>query len=154
MGILKKLNCFVLGYIHTNPFSHFSVFNPTKTDTNIRDHTSVFESFPTVHTSYEKTSPWETVYRVQDIIVFENLRFRRFRRSTLIRKASVLESLLLARRFRKYPFSIVLVWTIGENAYKSMRFQTKTDQCGRGRTLRQDDNPTCINDEVGLLNLF
>ena len=113
MGILKKLNCFVLGYIHTNPFSHTSVFNPTKTDTYIRVHTSVFESFSTVHTSYEKTirsrSPWETVYRVEDIIVFENLRFRRFRRSTLIRKPFVFESLLLQRRFRKYPFSIVLV---------------------------------------------
>ena len=42
-------------YVHTNPFSYVSVFDPTKTDTNIRVHTSVFESFSTVHTSYEKT---------------------------------------------------------------------------------------------------
>ena len=74
-------------------------------------------------------------YRVHDVSVFKNLCFRRFRPSTLIRKASVFESLHLGRRFRKPPFSwvkvsifsIVLVWTIGENAYKSMRFQTKTD---------------------------
>ena len=97
MGQLKKLNCFVLGYVHTNPFSYTSVFDRTKTDTNIRVHTSVFDSFPTVDTSYKKTirfrSPWETVYRVHDVSVFENLSFRRFRRSTPIRKASVFESL-------------------------------------------------------------
>ena len=90
---------------HTNPFSYASVFDPTKTNTNIRVHISVFESFSTVHTSYEKTirfrSPWETDYRVHDVSVFENLRFRRFRPSTLIRNASVFESLHLGRRFRK-----------------------------------------------------
>ena len=43
----------ILGYVHTNPFSYASVFDPTKTDTNIRVHTSVFESFSTVHNSYE-----------------------------------------------------------------------------------------------------
>ena len=60
--------------VHTNPFSYASVFDPTKTDTNIRVHTSVFESFSTVHTSYEKTIrfrfPWETDYRVHDVSVF------------------------------------------------------------------------------------
>ena len=51
-----------------------------------------------------------------------------FARPTLIRKASIFESLHLGRRFRKPPFSWVKVSvTIGENAYKSMRFQTKTD---------------------------
>ena len=76
-------------------------------------HTSVFESFSTVHTSYEKTirfrSPWETDYRVHDVSVFENLQFRRFRPSTLVRKASVFESLHLGRRSRKPPFSWVKV---------------------------------------------
>ena len=100
-------------YVHTNPFSYTSVFYPTETDTNIRVHTSVFESFSNVHTSYEKTirfrSPWETDYRVHDVSVFENLRFRRFRPSTLIRKASVFESRHLGRRFRKLPFSWVKV---------------------------------------------
>ena len=75
----------------TSTLIHFRMppfFNQrTKTDTNIRAHTSVFESFSTVHTSYEKTirfrSPWETDYRVHDVSVFENLRFRRFRPSTL-----------------------------------------------------------------------
>ena len=70
-------------------------------------------AFSTVHNSYEKTirfcSPWETDYRVHDVSVFENLRFRRFRPSTLIRKASVFESLHLGRRFRKPPFSLVKV---------------------------------------------
>ena len=51
-------------YVHTNPFSCASVFDPPKTDTNIR-----------VHTSYEKTirfrSPRETDYRVHDVSVFE-----------------------------------------------------------------------------------
>ena len=51
-------------------------------------------------------SPWETDYRVHDVSVFENLRFRP---STLIRKASVFESLHLGRRFRKPPFSWVKV---------------------------------------------
>ena len=41
--------------------------------------------------------------------LIENLRFRRFRPSTLIRKASVFESLQLGRRFRKLPFSSVKV---------------------------------------------
>ena len=104
---------YILGYVHINPFSYASVFYPTKTDTNIRVHTNVFESFSTVHTSYEKTirfrSPWETDYRVHDVSVFENLRFRRFRPSTLIRKASVFESLHLGRRFRKPPFSWIKV---------------------------------------------
>ena len=48
-------------------------------------------------------------YRVHDVSVFENLRFRRFHPSTLIRKASVFESLHLGRRFRKPPFSWVKV---------------------------------------------
>ena len=69
--------------------------------------------FRQVHTSYEKTihfrSPWETDYRVHDVSVFENLRFRRFRPSTLIRKASVFESLHLGRCFRKPLFSWVKV---------------------------------------------
>ena len=68
------------GYVHTNPFSYASVLYPTKTDTNIRVHTSVFESFSTVHTSCEKTirfrSPWETDYLVHDVSVFENIRLR------------------------------------------------------------------------------
>ena len=34
-------------------------------------------------------------------------------------------------------FSVV-VWTIGENASKSMRFQTKTHQCGRGLSERYE----------------
>ena len=97
------------GYVHTNPFSYASTLNPTKTDTNIRVHTSVFESFSTVHTSYEKTirfrSPWEIDHGVHDVSVFENLCFRHFRPSTLIRKASVFESLQLGRRFRNPPFS-------------------------------------------------
>ena len=80
----------------------------------IRVHTSVFELFSTVHTSYEKAirfrSPLETDYRVHDVSVFENLCFRRFRTSTtLIRKASVFESLHLGRRFRKPPFLWVKV---------------------------------------------
>ena len=99
------------GYVHTNPFSYASVFDPTKTDTNIRVHTSVFESFSTVSTSYEKTicfrSPCETDYRVHDVSVFEN--GLRFRASTPIRKASIFESLHLGRRFRKPPFSWVKV---------------------------------------------
>ena len=70
-------------------------------------------AFSTVHTSYEKTirfrSPWETDYRVHDVSVLENLRFRRFRPSTLIRKASAFERLHLGRRFRKPPFSWVKV---------------------------------------------
>ena len=56
-------------------------------------------------------SPWETDYRVHDVSVFENLRFRRFRTSALIRKASVFESLTLqgvleSLRFHwsRYPF--------------------------------------------------
>ena len=43
-------------------------------------------------------------YRVHDVSVFENIRFRRFRR-----KASVFESLHLGRGFRKPPFSWVKV---------------------------------------------
>ena len=129
----------VLGCVHINPFSYASVFDPTKTDTNFRVHTSVFESFSTVHTSFEKRirfrSPWETDYRVHDVSVFENLRFRRFRPSTLIRKDSAFESLHLGRRFRKPPFSWfklsifhrINVDRIGEHAYKGMRHQTKTD---------------------------
>ena len=87
-------------------------------------------SFSTVHTQ-------ETDYRVHDVSVFENLRFRRFCLFTLIRKASVFESLHLGRRFRKPPFSWVKVSVFHRisvddrrNAYKSMRFQTKTDQDG------------------------
>ena len=40
-------------------------------------------------------------------------------------KVSTLQGVFESLRFRgsRYPFSIVLVWTIGENAYKSMRFQ-------------------------------
>ena len=82
-----------------------------KRDTNIRVHTSVFESFSTVHTIAMRKRyvfilhAWETDYRVHDVSVFESLRFRRFRPSTLIRKASVFESLHLGRRFRKPPFS-------------------------------------------------
>ena len=99
-----------LGYVHTNPFSHASVFDTTKTDINIRVHTSVFDR---PHVSYEKTirfrSLWETDYRVHDVSVFENLRFRRFRPSTLIRKSPIFESLHLGRRLRKPPFSWVKV---------------------------------------------
>ena len=100
-----------VSYVNTNPFSYASVFDPTKTDTNIRVHTSVFESFSTVHTIAMRKRyvfilhAWETDYRVHDVSVFESLRFRRFRPSTLIRKASVFESLHLGRRFRKPPFS-------------------------------------------------
>ena len=46
-----------------------------------------------------------------------------------------LEGVFESLRFRvsRYPFSIVLVWTIGDNVYKSnMRLQTKSNQCGRG----------------------
>ena len=55
------------------------------------------------------SSPGETDYRVHDVSVFENLRFRRFRPSILIRKASVFESLHLGKRLRKPPFSWVKV---------------------------------------------
>ena len=62
---MEQLKSF--GWRCTNPFSYASVFDPTKTDTNIRVHTSVFELFSTVHTSYEKTirfrSPRENDYR-------------------------------------------------------------------------------------------
>ena len=50
---------------------------------------------------------------------------------------STLEGVFESLCFRgsRCPFSIVLVWTIGGNVYKSMRFQTKTaDWCGRGLT--------------------
>ena len=54
-------------------------------------------------------SPWETDYRVHDVSVFENLRFRRFRPSTLIRKASVFEhyvtNITWRQRFRKPSFT-------------------------------------------------
>lgn len=36
---------------------------------------------------------------------------------------------------RSYAFSIVYVWTVGENASKRMLFQTKTRQFGRGLCL-------------------
>ena len=39
----RRDNILDLGYVHTNPFSYASVFDPTKTDTNIRVHTSVFD---------------------------------------------------------------------------------------------------------------
>ena len=111
--------------IYTNPFSYASVFDPTKTDTNIRVHTSVFESFSTIHTSYEKTirfrSPWETDYRVHDVSVFENLRFRHFRPSTFSPpfswvKVSVFHRISVddrRKRIQKYAFSNEngLVWT-------------------------------------------
>ena len=45
-------------------------------------------------------------------------------------KVSNLEGAFESLRFRvsRYPFSIVLVWTIGENVYKSnKRFDTKMD---------------------------
>ena len=93
----------ILGYVHTNLFLYPSVFDPTRTDTNIRVHTSVFELFSTV-----VPTSWETDYRVHDVIVFENV-FRRFRPSTLIRKTSVFKNLHLGRRFRKPPFSWVNV---------------------------------------------
>ena len=121
----------VSGCVHTNPYSYSSVFDPTKTDTNIRVHTSIFETFSTVHASYEKTicfrSPWETDYPVHNVDVFENLRFRRLLPSTpVIRKASVFESLHHGRRFRKPPFLWVKVSIFHRisvdhrrNAYKS-----------------------------------
>ena len=99
-------------------------------DTNIVVHTSVFESFSTVHASYEKTirfrPPCETDYPVHDVDVFENLRFRRFRTSTIIRMASFFENLHHGRRFLKRPFSWVKVYVFHRisvdhrrNAYKS-----------------------------------
>ena len=95
----------VSGYVHTNPFSYPSVFDPTKTDTNIRVHTSVFDR---PHELYEKTirfrSSWETGYPIHDASVFENLRFRRFRKST-----SVLERLHLGFAWKAFSKASVFV---------------------------------------------
>ena len=54
----------ILGYVHTNPFSYASVFDPTKTDTNtcIRVHMYRYK--------YMYRSPWETDHRVHDVSVF------------------------------------------------------------------------------------
>ena len=55
----------VLGYVHTNPFSYASSFDPTKSRKQIQISASTL-AFSTAHTSYEKTirfrSPWETDY--------------------------------------------------------------------------------------------
>ena len=79
------------GYVHTNPSSYASVFDPTKTDTNIRVH--IFRSNIPFSVGDWLSSSWR----------------QRFHPSTLIRKASVSESLHLGRRFRKPPFSRVKV---------------------------------------------
>ena len=51
-------------------------------------------------------------------------------------KRSVFKCLHSGQRFQMYAFSMktlsVVMWTIGENASKSMRFQTKTYQCRTG----------------------
>ena len=50
-------------------------------------------------------------------------------------KRSVFKCPYSRKRFQMYAFSMktlsVVVWMMGENASKSMRFQTKTYQCGR-----------------------
>ena len=50
---------------------------------------------------------------------------------------STLDSFLKCMRLRwkRSAFLIAVVWTIGENVSNSLRFQTKTDVCGRGDAL-------------------
>ena len=124
--------------------------------------TSVFESFSTVHISYEKTirfrpprTKWlSSSWRRH---VFENLRFRRFRPSTLVRKASVFESLHLERRFRKPPFSWVKVSvfhriSVDDPRKRIQKFQTKTGLVWTrpkgSRFTRRGQSETCNNGRI------
>ena len=79
-------------------------------------------------------SSMATDYRVHDVSVFENIRFRRFRLSTLIRKESVFASLNFEICFRKPPFTWVKVSVFHRisvddrrKRIQNKRFQTKTD---------------------------
>ena len=126
------------GPVHTNAFSKTSVFCFLKTDKKFFVHTSVFVAFSTIHTTPPKTDKKTSVLlsllshaNASDVIVFENLRFRLStqRRWTSVftrphkdaeppfSKTSTLESVFENLRFRRHtpPFSIVLVWTEGEN---------------------------------------
>ena len=70
------------------------------------------------------------------IVVFENLRFRP---STRKRVASILKNLHSGKRCYKDAFSVTVftenVWTTGQTGGKNLRFQTKTDTCGRNLIL-------------------
>ena len=102
----------------TNTLSKVSVLISKK---NIFIHSRVFVSFSHVHIN---------------AFPFENALFlMRFRLpSTLKRpetqiKTTVCDYVTVMKRLRFHLFPGVLVWKIGENAPKSIRFQMKT-QCG------------------------
>ena len=78
-------------------------------------------------------------YMMNDIIVFENLRFRP---STRKRKAGFFRSLHSGKRFLwKDAFSVTVftryVLTVVQTSEKNHSFQIKTDTCGRGPQWRQ-----------------
>ena len=73
------------------------------------------------------------VYTMYDIIELENLRFRP---STCKQEASVFKHFHSGERFWNDVFSLIVftgyVWAEGQTKGKCLRFQTKTDTCGRG----------------------
>ena len=66
-----------------------------------------------------------------DIIVFENLRLRP---PTRKQKAGVFENLYSEERFFAFWVTVFTgyVWTVDQIGGKNIRFQIKTDTCGRG----------------------
>ena len=71
-----------------------------------------------------------------DMIVFENLRFRPFtrkRKAGVSSKISTLESVFEKMRFR-WPFSPDTRVDGMPTGEKIIRFQIKTDTCGRGQS--------------------
>ena len=97
----------LIGYVDTNPFSYVSVFDRTKTDTNIRVHTSVFESFSTVHTNtkgirFRNSPPWKAFSKAF-VFVGQGVRFPSYQCGHR------------RKRIEKYAYSNEngLVWTGG-----------------------------------------
>lgn len=81
-----------------------------------------------------------------EVSVFEKFRLRP---STRKRENSVFKKFHSVERFPKVPFSVIVfvgyVWTEAVSIKKKLRFQIKTDNCGRGlcrNPLRAETNRT------------
>ena len=114
-----------LGPVHTNAFSKTSVFCFLKTHKSIYVHISVFTAYSTVHTRPPKTDK-NIRFRHQSLLdrTFSALRMSGLKYYSRWDMQSVFENLHSGKRFRKPPFSIVLVWS---GTFQSFRvYQLKT----------------------------
>lgn len=117
------------------------LFTPVHTGAFSYENGDFFVAFsPIVHFKTTEKADRRTVMVYDDFLVTVSKRLR-FHLSTLRIETDLFQNFAFSKRstkvqsrFRKPPFSSAfsraLVWMIGENASKLMRFQTKTHLCG------------------------